>query len=67
MAKKRHKNNLMSKAINKEHKLASPTVTRGSLKRKCFNELPEKNVSKEISNFRSSTFKVLSFKSNYSS
>ena len=52
MAKKRHKNNLMSKAINKEHKLASPAVTRGALKRKCFistNELPEKNVSKEIS------------------
>ena len=27
MAKKRQKNKLMSKAINKEHKLASPAVT----------------------------------------
>ena len=35
MAKKRQKNKLMSKAINKEHKLASPAVTRGALKRKC--------------------------------
>ena len=38
MAKKRQKNNLMSKAINQEHKLASPAVTRGALKRKCVQQ-----------------------------
>ena len=31
----RQKKNMMSKAINQEHKLASPAVTRGALKRKC--------------------------------